>query len=87
MLKVLHHMCVLWCVSLLLVRASTHSKEYPTVHHLGDSVTSQQATQDLFSDLDINGNGRISETELFEVREGLISSSFLASNESVSSWV
>lgn len=64
MFKIIH---ILWCASLLLGVSSSDSVAQLTEHHLGDSVTSQQATQELFSDLDINGNGRISETELFEV--------------------
>ena len=35
--------------------------------HLGDSITSEQSEDELFSVIDINGNGRISEAELFEV--------------------
>jgi hypothetical protein len=36
-------------------------------HKLGDSVTSKQSELDFFAGIDINGNGRISEAELFEV--------------------
>mmetsp|Transcript_8423 Transcript_8423/g.14286 ORF Transcript_8423/g.14286 Transcript_8423/m.14286 type:complete len:855 (+) Transcript_8423:187-2751(+) len=48
--------------SLLLLALSSDLSE----HNLGDSVTSKQSESDLFADIDINGNGRISEAELYE---------------------
>ena len=63
MLKFLQHTLLLLCSVLLLLTVASDLSQ----HNLGDSVTSKQSESDLFSDIDINGNGRISEAELFEV--------------------
>lgn len=62
MCRIFRRNIILCYASLLLLALSSALSE----HNLGDSVTSKQSESDLFADIDINGNGRISEAELYE---------------------